>query len=315
MYYPYFRGKQNELIVIRENAELIQAAGFMPVIEPVKESLGTLKRALDAIVKADGKTILIVNPRYGDHYDDGKLIEKLLEEEYKENDQIEIGLILSENSDLNEIKEICGKYGSKNKTLIHAGYTDAKGLIEALAIKDGEYRHIFDEDFCGKLYRKHFNNSQRILLRDGFQRRKNREHPPLEVFSDLHVTFTEEGVSGFGDFLIVGDDYSESGGPAYAIAIHITFIDPDKDNVMFVHHFVSDRQDSPADPGGKFMEALEKLNAAVIKDGSKIKRTVAIEEFLALHAKKHFPGLGYVKKLSMQHHIETLAQYFLDEVK
>jgi hypothetical protein len=31
-------------------------------------------------------------------------------------------------------------------------------------------------------------------------------------------------MDGFGDFLIVGDDYSESGGPAYAIAIHLTFI-------------------------------------------------------------------------------------------
>ena len=25
---------------------------------------------------------------------------------------------------------------------------------------------------------------------------------------------------------------------------------------------------------------------------------------------KHFPGLGYVKKLSMKHHIETLADFF-----
>jgi hypothetical protein len=30
-----------------------------------------------------------------------------------------------------------------------------------------------------------------------------------------------------------------------------------------------------------------------------------------LHADGHFPGLGYVKKLSMSHHIETLAHYFV----
>jgi hypothetical protein len=37
----------------------------------------------------------------------------------------------------------------------------------------------------------------------------------------------------------------------------------------------------------------------------------AVEEFRWLHEKRHFPGLGYVKKLSMNHHIETLADYRL----
>ena len=74
---------------------------------------------------------------------------------------------------------------------------------------------------------------------------RNRDYEPLEKFSDLHVTFEDEGMDGFGDFLIVGDDFSESGGPAYAIAIHLTFIDPDKEDEMWIHHFLSDRQDTP----------------------------------------------------------------------
>src|SRR3981081_3429496 len=85
-------------------------------------------------------------------------------------------------------------------------------------------------------------------------RRRNRDHPSVELFSDLHVTFEEEGMNGFGDFLIVGDDYSESGGPAYAVAIHLTFIDPSKDNAMFIYHFVSKSKDTPTDPAGKFGE-------------------------------------------------------------
>ena len=39
-------------------------------------------------------------------------------------------------------------------------------------------------------------------------------------------------MDGFGDFLIVGEDYSEAGGPACAVAIHLTFIDPDQNNSM-----------------------------------------------------------------------------------
>jgi hypothetical protein len=169
--------------------------------------------------------------------------------------------------------------------------------------------HIFFEAACGRLYRRHFTSGQRILIRDGFQRRINREHPPVEFYSDLHVTFGDEGMNGFGDFLTVGDDYAESGGPAYAVAIHLTFIDDDNDDAMYIHHFLSDRMDTPTDPAGKFMEALDKMIDELGSEDSKIHETAAVEEFRDLHEREHFPGLGYVKKLSMKHHIETLAEF------
>ena len=117
-------------------------------------------------------------------------------------------------------------------------------------------------------------------------------------------------MDGFGDFLIVGDEYSETGGPAYAVAIHLTFIDPDQDDSMQIYHFKSERQDTPQDPAGKFGEALAEMMKTLDAPESKILETNAVKEFRALHKQRHFPGLGYVKKLSMGHHIETLADYF-----
>ena len=119
-----------------------------------------------------------------------------------------------------------------------------------------------------------------------------------------------EGMNGFGDFLIVGDDYSISGGPAYAVAIHLTFIDSDKDDAMYIYHFISDRQDTPKDPAGKFLEALNKLIDKLDEANSKVLETRAVSELRELHSRRHYPGLGYLKKLSMQHHIETLADHF-----
>lgn len=105
------------------------------------------------------------------------------------------------------------------------------------------------------------------------------------------------------------DRYSEGGGPAYAVAIHITFIDDSKDDVMYIYHFVSDTKDTPTDPAGKFGQALNKLITKLNSGTSRIYETEAIKELRGFHAKGHFPGLGYVKKLSMKHHIETLAMY------
>ncbi len=73
--------------------------------------------------------------------------------------------------------------------------------------------------------------------------------------------------------------------------------------------FVSTTNDTPTDPAGKFAQALEKLIQKLDSKTSHILETEAIKEFRGFHTKGHFPGLGYVKKLSMKHHIETLAAY------
>lgn len=310
MYFPYFRGKQYELITIRETATLLAESEFVPIIEPVKEPLAGLERALDAIVAAGGAAIVVVNPQHGDHVNQDRPISELLNDSFGQQENIIAGIFLSENITLDEVADYLEQYEDRNIALIHAGFADPRSLSTRLAEASGQMHHIFFEASCGRLYRRHFPQGTRVLIRDGFQRRINREHPPIEFFSDLHVTYLDEGMSGFGDFLTVGDDYSETGGPAYAVAIHITFIDDDNDNAMYIHHFVSDRQDTPTDPAGKFAEALDKLVDEVDREGSKIYVTPSIEEFRDLHNRGHFPGLGYTKKLSMKHHIETLAQYF-----
>ena len=80
MYHPYFRGKQFELITIREMAPLLAEKNFVPVIEPVREALGGLKKTLSAVCSAGGRAVVIVNPYHGDHQEDGTSITSLLKE-------------------------------------------------------------------------------------------------------------------------------------------------------------------------------------------------------------------------------------------
>ena len=312
MYYPYFRGKQFELLAVRESAALMAASDFVPIIEPVKEALGGLKKALDAICEAGGQAIVIVNPYHGDHQEDGAGITQLLQEAFAENDAIHAGILLRSSTSLDDALGCYATHGDHNPTFVHAGFVAQKALADNLGADLEASRHIFLEEHANTLYRKHFDGGMRSLVRDGFKRRKNSEYAliPVEEFSELHLTYDNPlGMHGFGDFLTVGDNYSEGGGPAYAVAIHLTFIDPDKDDVMFIYHFVSASNDTPTDPAGKFAEALGDLIAKLDSENSKLLETSAIQEFRSLHAKEHFPGLGYVKKLSMKHHIETLADY------
>lgn len=309
MYHPYFRGKQFELITIREMADLFAKNHFVPVIEPVRESLGGLKKALNAMCEVGGRAIVIVNPCYGDHQEDGTHITNLLQEDFEDCTNISAGILLRHDMDVDEVVACYDQHASHNPVIVHAGFTAPKELAIELAERMLSVTNVFIEDHAKLLYRRHFDESTRILIRDGFNKQKNADYPEIEEFSDLHVTYGELGLEGFGDFLMVGDAYTEGGGPAYAVAIHLTFIDPAKDDVMYIYHFVSDTRDTPTDPAGKFAQALTKLIAKLDSGTSNIFESSAIKEFRALHEKGHFPGLGYVKKLSMKHHIETLANY------
>lgn len=314
MYHPYFRGKQFELLALRESAALIADAGFIPIIEPVRETLTGLERALGALTDAGARAIVIVNPRHGDMKANGTSISSLLERNYRGNDAISAGALLLSDTPVEVAASLIDSHAAHTQAIIHAGFTEPKALVSILGERMTSATNVFIEDQASTLYRRHFNGSTRVLIKDGFEQRKNADYGPIDQFSDLHVTYGDFGMDGYGDFLTVGDRYSEGGGPAYAVAIHLTFIDPDRDDAMFVYHFKSDTNDTPTDPAGKFVQALRKLINRYDSGDSKLLNTSAMQEFRVLHETGHFPGLGYVKKLSIRHHLETLAAYESGEV-
>ena len=307
MYYPYLRGKQNELILLRENAELISKSKILPIIEPVKANLNPLIKCLTALINAECEFTVIINPTCGDHENDNnELITRLNDEDIFKYAKLNIALICDENISIDKIKDYLDLHSELPIMIIHYGFSDAKALTNLLSEYNNINTQIFIEEFAQKRYRKAFSEYDRVLIRDGFKKRSNKDHPQVEHFSELHIMYDDEGMRGFGDFLINGDEYSETGGPAYAVAIHLTYLDSSDDNDMFIKHYVSNTNSSPADPGGKFLEALNKL---VNDTNSNIFKSNAILEFKKLYDRQHFPGLGSVKKLSIQHHIELIADF------
>lgn len=309
MYYPYFRGKQFELLAIRESAEVMAEASFVPIIEPVRKSFTRLERTLTAIADAGGRAIVIINPRHGELSADGSDITDFLDQNYGDNDAISAGVLLHSGITTERAVQLVNDHAEHGPAIIHAGFTTPKTLIEELEDSALLSTNVFLDEHASSLYRRHFEGSRRVLVRDGFVQMKNADYGPVDPFSELHVTFADAGMDGYGDFLTVGDRFTEGGGPAYAVAIHLTFIDPDNADTLHVRHFVSDSNETPSDAAGKFEEALVKLVAALDDVDSKFEETSAVQEFRRLRAARHFPGLGYVKKLSMRHHIETLATY------
>lgn len=311
MYYPYFRGKQFDLIAIRDTAECMAENDFVPIIEPVRDNLRGLQKTLEKICSAGGKAVVVVNPHHGDLAEDGGRISQMLGEVFHAYDSITAGIFLDNEITADDAMRIYNAHSEHDPVFIHAGFRFGKLLVAELGADIENSRHIFFEQYCRDLYRNHFARSNhKVLIRDGFLRQKNADYPEIEKFSELHLTYqTSMGMQGFGDFLIVGDEFTEGGGPAYAVAIHISFINSHDEDVMYVRHFLSEDRSTPTDPAGKFSQALANLINHLNSADSQILETSAIAQFRELHEDEHFPGLGQVKKLSMIHHIETLADY------
>jgi hypothetical protein len=142
MYFPYFRGKQYELLTVRETAPVLAKSGFVPIIEPVKQALAGLERSLDAVCEADGKAIVIVNPYHGDHSLAGDGISALLNADYLEQAGIGAGVLLKESMTAGAVAEYCGKHDQHELTLVHAGFpSETRRRVDAAcAPTRGRYR-------------------------------------------------------------------------------------------------------------------------------------------------------------------------------
>ena len=310
MYYPYFRGKQYELITIRETAKYLSECNAVPIIEPVKSSLSSLEKTIKALIKENSEFVLIVNPKVGELKNNATTLnEKVVNETLRKYKKHLLGYIVDANTSIADVKAFLDEHKDCNVALIHHDFPYSSDLKTESDKRKNVKAHIFIEQYAQKLYRRKFSKEgvRKILIRDGFNKNKNADYPPDEHFSDLHITYEDEKMDGFGDFLIVGDEYSEVGGPAYAVAIHITYFDEDDD--MRIKHFISDSNASADNPAGKFKEALRKLVEECEDSESRVIKTLSCDEFIDLSKRGHFPGLGYVKKLSMKHHVEILREY------
>ena len=67
-------------------------------------------------------------------------------------------------------------------TFIHAGFDEPKALHERFG--DG-YKHVFFSNYCSKAYRKHFSGSERILIKDGFEKAVSEEVKSQKMKTEL----------------------------------------------------------------------------------------------------------------------------------
>ena len=292
MYFPYLRGRQFELVALRELLELeLISDRIIPVIEPVKETPSLIK-TLQSYTTRRRNVLLIQNPKVGSYEDTDEIS--------LENPNHVINTYFLDNKSKSSILV------DTEQAIILEKPDDLDAYLEKYI--DISPRFTFVSPYK-ELEREIKNN--RIIFANRFNsKEKNADYifEPDEFFSSDHLYYEKEGYIGFSDYSVIGDKYTESGFAPYAVVIHIVYFD-DKQRLR-IHHFVSDSNLDYSNTPGKLKEALDKL----VEWNQDYKyNTYGIKQFEEMHRSGKYPGLGSIKKLSIMHHIELINKYLLGE--
>ena len=145
-----------------------------------------------------------------------------------------------------------------------------------------------------------------IVLEDCFKTRKrNTDYSDSvdEPFSEMFYYYRDEEFSGFSDYTALSSEFIDGGMLPYAIAIHLTY--ERAEDQIYIHHFVSDTNYDQSNVRLKFAEAARKIEP-FFRD---IARTSAVSELIdRADASDGYPGLGYLKKLSVKNHLELVSR-------
>lgn len=294
MYYPYLRGKQFDLLALKEMIQQnLLSKKVVPIIEPVRDS-ATFKNVVELFQKVNHPLIIIDNPQVGQF----KLFDEHLHLwEEKENSSIQHAMIITSDN-YQQIMEQPPKliiFDGQHQPRDPKIWKELSKMDTHFLLPDHSRFHIWLPE-------------NKIIIKEAFKPRKHEEDYSEKIddfFSDDYLFFKEEGNHGFSDFTIEGSRYFDKGFPSRALALHLTYVDA-YGNIRVIH-FISDTNDSAKDQALKFFEAVEKMQQWVLRNQDQLLITTGILALLSLKQQKKFPGLGVLKKWTLVHHLELLS--------
>lgn len=305
MYYPYLRGKQYELLALREfSSEHRNCQHIIPIIEPVKNTFNGMRTAIQAMMDNGMKFAVILNPNDGE----------LAREQRNVMDEIPIlrqrpecwiPAYLYNNQSIDIIRN--SELG--NLMVIFRDNVDFSNQAIENLLDSERIAYVVNSQTENRVARRLMNrlNKQVIRLDEKFiPKARNIEYVGSEdePFTDEYRYYEEDGFVGFSDYLLLPKALADGGSLPMAVVIHLTYERAIPESIVMVMHCCSTTNYDNKNVQLKFFEAAQNALARIEGKFS----GSAIEELRRCVdlASPRYPGLGVVKKISMKHHLELM---------
>lgn len=303
------RGKQFELAALKDVAPRLSSTKVSPIIEPVNDNIDRLCSTIEALNQYNVVPHVIVNPQVGDLASDTP---NHLYTIIASRPARFIPCFRVHNQNINHINQLIAQlegdslpyslYLQEDIQSNISAYT-AKALANII-LNQSKYSHSFRSSL-----------PRSVIIESSFPAKtRNADYSRApQFFSDAHLSYKTpliNGQIGFGDFLTIDDTWSDTGGgPAFVIALHLTYIHTTNNNMYIKHSLSTKSPNDQSDPAGKFKEALQEMISFANATPSVNQNTLGFQEYIKINNQGTYHGLGVPKKLSMMHHIETLNNF------
>ena len=309
MYYPYLRGRQNELLAVRGFSETLSGAApkVSPVIEPVRSDFGGLKRMLKSIEGTGMQCTVILNPEYGDLKGKGYI------------NLSDIAGDLASATSCCRPAYIVNDIGKIKKDIEGKGYSEVVLIApKGVSVDDDAFNKLVSLLNVSKVITSPSSRSiireaketgkEIIELEEKFIAQSNNAgyaETCDEEFTQECFFFDENRMfNGFSDYTVLPNEFREGGMLPKVVAIHLTY-QKSKDKVNVRHFCSTIEADYKSNVQGKFAEAAAD---AVAFFNDRAERGAAIQALSDCVEEHKYPGLGVIKKWSVLHHMELMQK-------
>ena len=280
----------------------------VPIIEPINGN-GTTKGSLEKYAEEGMLFVLITNPRHGDYKGNGNDLynDLCVNGVLAEYDNYIPALHINRSTRMHEVENFNEKYASPFRAVIYEAEPTIVKVRNWCSTDDRIYHHIILDGKVSTSFIQNIPIARRVTIRDYFnQQARNSDYPTeAEHFTDRNTQAGNPDNENWGDYSIIGDNFSEGGGAAKAVAIHHIH-KSESTGALEVTHFLSDQQETTANVNAKIIEAVQNLVNNL--DGLLPNDTCACEIYKEMATTRHSHGLGYLKRLAILHHLETILK-------
>ncbi len=307
MYVPYLYGRQEETLALAELAPGLASHGrVVPLVEPVQLN-DQLHKKLSILRTAGAKAMVVANPTRG-HIDTVRKqsdVLTLLAPDLADVAHIRPVFRESEGQGLPELLSFLASYPARPVgVLLTTNLISEVDLAAALSGLD--YLVLFAPSVSAMGYSTLIPLNRTIDVGERFiGRSPNAEFIglPDEFFGNDLLTWRAAGRAGFSDYTVLPPSYTEGGGGAVALVVHLTFMDTAG---LRVQHFASSAGSRGVN-SPKWAELLQELEDTLAAHPTRFEATSGLASFRAQYSSRSYTSPGSSKRQQIIHHIQTVA--------
>ena len=316
-YYPYLRGKQYEFLALRTMCDELSAealAKLHPIIEPVKkaESDTPTMTALSEMLMKGVAFAFILNPQSGDFENKTEIFfpEEIKRKLAEGGSWIPAFILNGDAAWLNDqVEHLVAENHFENIMFVLPKNEDVGKWDALLGRNETSTIICCDADSRSTMRQVRRYDKKIVRLDDCFQteiRNKDFRGKEDQRFNDNVAFYEDEGYAGFGDYTTLPGAFVKGGMLPWVEAIHMTYNKNDEE--VWIHHFLSETNDNGTENiQGKFREAAEQIKVFFEQQYPQ-DITPAVGKLHQYVVDGHYPGLGTLKKISIEHHITLMCR-------